>query len=78
MPHPGTSRPAYRHYKPKTLAVVRIEEKDHDLGAYGSDASLKRYHRLASTRRLSPRASRQRATASSGLSPSTPDSARPE
>ncbi len=38
--------PAYRHYKPKDLAVVRIEGKDHYLGRYGSPESWEKYHRL--------------------------------
>src|ERR1700685_614656 len=46
MPRPRTNRPAYRHYRPKNLAVVRIEGKDHYLGPYGSEASYERYHRL--------------------------------
>jgi hypothetical protein len=47
MPRPRTNRPAYRHYRPKNLAVVRIEGKDHYLGPYGSEASYERYHRLS-------------------------------
>jgi integrase len=50
MPRPRTKRPAYRHYKPKNLAVVRIEGKDHYLGPFGSDASYERYHRLLAER----------------------------
>jgi len=50
MPRPRTKRPAYRHYKPKNLAVVRIEGKDHYLGTFGSDASYERYHRLLAER----------------------------
>jgi integrase len=50
MPRPHTKRPAYRHYKPKNLAVVRIEGKDHYLGPFGSDASYERYHRLLAER----------------------------
>jgi len=46
MPRPRTNRPAYRHYRPKNLAVVRIDGKDHYLGPYGSEASYERYHRL--------------------------------
>jgi integrase len=46
MPRPRTNRPAYRHYRPKNLAVVRIEGRDHYLGPYGSEASYERYHRL--------------------------------
>jgi integrase len=46
MPRPKSKRPAYRLYKPKDLAVVRIDGKDHYLGKYGSDESYERYHRL--------------------------------
>jgi hypothetical protein len=38
--------PKYRHYKPKNLAVVRIEGKDHYLGRYDSAESWEKYHRL--------------------------------
>jgi hypothetical protein len=38
--------PKYRHYKPKDLAVVRIDGKDHYLGKYDSPESREKYHRL--------------------------------
>jgi len=38
--------PKYRHYKPKNLAVVRIDGKDHYLGRYGSPESQETYRRL--------------------------------
>jgi hypothetical protein len=38
--------PKYRHYKPKNLAVVRIDGKDHYLGRYGSAESQESYRRL--------------------------------
>ena len=38
--------PKYRHYKPKDLAVVRIDGKDHYLGPYGSPESREKYGRL--------------------------------
>ena len=38
--------PAYRHYRPKDLAVVRIRGKDHYLGRYDSPESWRRYHQL--------------------------------
>jgi integrase len=38
--------PKYRHYKPKNLAVVRIDGRDHYLGAYNSPGSWEKYHRL--------------------------------
>ena len=46
MARPRTNRPAYRHYKPKNLAVVRIEGKDHYLGRFGSDESHELYEKL--------------------------------
>jgi integrase len=46
MSRPRTKLPAYRHYKPKNLAVVRINGKDHYLGQYGTVESHERYHRL--------------------------------
>ena len=36
----------YRHYKPKNLAVVRIDGKDHYLGKFGSPESKEKYRRL--------------------------------
>ena len=38
--------PKYRHLKPKSLAVVRIDGHDHYLGKYDSDESHERYRRL--------------------------------
>jgi integrase len=38
--------PKYRHYKPKNLAVVRINGKDHYLGRYGSKESYERYYKF--------------------------------
>jgi integrase len=47
MPLRATSRlPKYRHYKPKDLAVVRLDGKDHYLGSYDSEASREKYRRL--------------------------------
>jgi hypothetical protein len=45
---PATDRhiPKYRHYKPKNLAVVRIDGRDHYLGKYDSAESHEKYHRL--------------------------------
>ncbi|QGJ68583.1 Site-specific tyrosine recombinase XerC [Planctomycetales bacterium 10988] len=48
MPRP-TRLPKYRHYKPKNLAVVRIDGKDHYLGKYDSPESREKYHRLISS-----------------------------
>jgi integrase len=42
MPDP----PKYRHFKPKNLAVVRINGHDHYLGKYDSPESWEKYHRL--------------------------------
>jgi hypothetical protein len=38
--------PKYWHYKPKGLAVVRIDGRDHYLGKYDSPESREKYHRL--------------------------------
>jgi hypothetical protein len=38
--------PKYRHYKPKNLGLVVIDDKQHYLGAYGSPESLAEYNRL--------------------------------
>jgi len=45
-PKKNHNPPAYRHYKPKDLAVVRIEGKDYYLGKHGSPESWEKYHRL--------------------------------
>jgi hypothetical protein len=45
--------PKYRHYKPKDLAVVRIDGRDHYLGRHGSPESWERYHRLLAERAAS-------------------------
>ena len=46
MPSKSTRLPKYRHYKPKDLAVVRIDGKDHYLGKFGSEESRQKYRRL--------------------------------
>lgn len=46
MPTRRPRTPKYRHYKPKNLAVVRIDGKDHYLGKYGSPESHEKYRRL--------------------------------
>ncbi|HEU5116669.1 MAG TPA: hypothetical protein VFT74_08325 [Isosphaeraceae bacterium] len=38
--------PKYRHYRPKDLAVVRIDGHDVYLGKYGSDESREKYRRV--------------------------------
>jgi hypothetical protein len=45
-PRTPSRLPKYRHYKPKDLAVVRLDGKDHYLGPYGSEASREKYRRL--------------------------------
>ena len=48
MPLQRKSAPAYRHYKPKNLAVVRIDGRDFYLGKYDSPESWRKYHQLLS------------------------------
>ena len=43
MSMPSPRDPKYRHDKPKALAVVRIDGRDHSLGKYGSSESWERY-----------------------------------
>jgi hypothetical protein len=45
MPARSPHVPHYRHYKPKDLAVVRIDGKDHYLGKFGSEVSKEKYRR---------------------------------
>ena len=45
MPNPSRRIPSYRHYKPKNLAVVRIDGKDEYLGKHNSPESWEKYHR---------------------------------
>ena len=42
--------PKCRHYKPKDLAVVRIDGRDHYLGKYDSPESWEKYHRILAER----------------------------
>jgi integrase len=59
--------PSYRHYKPKNLAVVRLDGQDRYLGRYGSAESRERYDRLIAEWLL---AKRDRAASSpSGVHP---------
>jgi site-specific recombinase XerC len=46
MPNSRRRVPKYRHYKPKDLAVVRIDGQDQYLGKYNSPESREKYHRL--------------------------------
>ena len=48
MPQSRPRIPKYPHYKPKSLAVVRIDGWDHHLGKYGSLESYDCYDRLIS------------------------------
>lgn len=43
-------QPKYRHYRPKNLAVVRLDGRDIYLGPFGSPESWERYHRLIAER----------------------------
>jgi integrase len=45
MPSNSFRPPAYRHYKPKDLAVVRLNGKDIYLGKFDSPESWRRYYR---------------------------------
>ena len=68
---PRTNRPPkYRHYKPKDLAVVRIQGKDDYLGKYDSPESWRKYYRLISES-LSPA---ERLNVASDEPPSIPPS----
>lgn len=48
--------PKYRHYKPKGLAVVRVDGRDVYLGKYDSPESWEKYYRVLADRRASGRA----------------------
>jgi integrase len=50
---PAPRIPKYRHYKPKNLAVVRIDGRDVYLGKYGSPESREKYLRIISEWNLS-------------------------
>src|SRR5262245_29825744 len=56
--------PKYRHYKPKDLAVVRLDGKDHYLGRYGSEESREKYRRLVAEWLAAGRSDRPRPEAS--------------
>ena len=48
--------PKYRHYKPKDLAVVRLDGKDHYLGKYRvAKRAGRKYRRLVAEWMASPR-----------------------
>ena len=44
--------PKYRHYKPKGLAVVRVDGRDVYLGRYESPESWEKYYRVLAEWRL--------------------------
>jgi integrase len=46
----SSAQPAYRHYKPKDLAVVRIDGKDIYLGKYDSPESWRKYYEFLAQR----------------------------
>src|SRR4051794_32527706 len=46
MPKTSSNPPKYRHFKPKNLAVVRIDGRDIYLGKHGSPESWERYARV--------------------------------
>ncbi len=46
MTRPSPRVPSYRHYRPKNLAVVRIDGQDRYLGQYDSPKSWQKYHQL--------------------------------
>ena len=46
MPLSRQHLPKYRHYKPKNLAVVRIDGRDVYLGRYDSPESREKYRRV--------------------------------
>ena len=46
MPARTPRLPKYRHYKPKDLAVVRIDGRDIYLGKYNSPESQESYRRI--------------------------------
>jgi integrase len=54
--------PKYRHYKPKNLAVVRVDGRDIYLGKYNSPESWERYYRILAQRRVAGRAMTGRLT----------------
>lgn len=47
--------PKYRHYKPKGLAVVRVDGRDVYLGRYDSPESWEKYYRILAERRSTGR-----------------------
>ncbi len=58
MPLRSKSDPKYRHYKPKNLAVVRLDGRDHYLGRHDSPESWQAYYQLLAEWRTTGLASR--------------------
>ena len=57
MNRPEPHLPKYRHYRPKDLAVVRLDGQDVYLGKHGSDESREKYRRVVAEwlTRVTPR-----------------------
>jgi hypothetical protein len=57
MNRPQQRLPKYRHYRPKDLAVVRLDGRDVYLGRHGSDESREKYRRVVAEwlTRVAPR-----------------------
>ncbi|MBL9083485.1 MAG: hypothetical protein JNK76_16840 [Planctomycetales bacterium] len=56
------SLPKYRHYRPKNLAVVRLNGRDHYLGRFGSPESKEKYFRLLAEQAVAAATTAQTAT----------------
>jgi hypothetical protein len=72
MPRKPSRPPKYRHYKPKDLAVVRIDGRDHYPGKYGSPESHERYDRLIAEWLLSRQTKQGANRSAASLAPATP------
>jgi integrase len=75
--HSPSRLPKFRHYRPKDLAVVRIDGRDHYLGRYGSPESRERYDRLLAEWLAAGRTSApaRRTPAAAGATPAAPEAA---
>ena len=71
MPKKPSLPPAYRHYRPKDLAVVRLSGKDVYLGRYDSPESWRRYYQEVADH-LAAAARQPSAAQSTALPASTP------
>jgi integrase len=72
MPDRSLRAPKLRHYKPKNLAVVRINGRDHYLGPYGSPESQEKYFRLVAEWLAAGRTARQPKAADSSAEAAAP------